>query len=69
MEKEETFSPKISDFDVAFKDYADKLRESGKKFCHKCFDTRDLERDGCSFICRDCLYMMDLLNHISKTKN
>jgi DNA-directed RNA polymerase specialized sigma24 family protein len=69
MEKEEALSPEMEDFDKAFKDYANKLRESGKKFCHKCFDTRDLKQDGCSFLCRDCKYMMDLLDHISKTKN
>lgn len=68
--KTETFSPEFSDdFDKAFREYANKLKVSGKKFCYKCFDTRDLEEEGYLFVCRDCSYMIDLLDHITKPKN
>ena len=53
-------------FDAEFKKYMNSLKESGKKFCYKCFDTRDLEKREDYWICRDCIYMKSLLNEIKK---
>jgi len=52
--------------DNTFKNHMDELKKSGKPFCCKCFDNRKVKLVSDMWLCKDCRYMMRLLNDIKK---
>lgn len=46
--------------------HIEKIKESGKPFCCKCFDDKKVKLVSDMWLCKDCIYMIKLLNSIKK---